>query len=202
MSLCSRYPITFLRTRKFGSGPSSVTASFATAIVAAGCGDDEETAYCVDENDEVVGQAPRGEAYARRLRHRCVFILARDPDDRIFVHRRTAQKLVFPSMYDMFVGGVVGAGESYQEAALREAHARGRSPQPALALVWLAEGKVRAAAAAIKAALDEGLAQIKEIPVLTVSAKTGKGIDQLLGAAASARRASRIGPLEALRVCG
>ena len=35
----------------------------------------------------------------------------------------------------------------------------------------------------IKAALEEGLAQIKEVPVLTVSAKTGKGIDQLLGAA-------------------
>ena len=34
----------------------------------------------------------------------------------------------------------------------------------------------------IKAALEEGLAQIKNIPVLTVSAKTGKGIDQLLGA--------------------
>ena len=35
----------------------------------------------------------------------------------------------------------------------------------------------------IKAALEEGLAQIKNIPVLTVSAKTGKGIDQLLAAA-------------------
>jgi len=35
----------------------------------------------------------------------------------------------------------------------------------------------------IKAALEEGLSQIKAIPVLTVSAKTGKGIDQLLGAA-------------------
>jgi len=35
----------------------------------------------------------------------------------------------------------------------------------------------------IKAALEEGLAQIKGIPVLTVSAKTGKGIDQLLAAA-------------------
>ena len=35
----------------------------------------------------------------------------------------------------------------------------------------------------VKAALEEGLAQIKNIPVLTVSAKTGKGIDQLLGAA-------------------
>jgi GTP-binding protein len=39
----------------------------------------------------------------------------------------------------------------------------------------------------IKAALEEGLAQIKNIPVLTVSAKTGKGIDQLLGAAFALR---------------
>ena len=35
----------------------------------------------------------------------------------------------------------------------------------------------------VKAALEEGLAQLKGVPVLTVSAKTGKGIDQLLGAA-------------------
>ncbi|WP_434588206.1 NUDIX hydrolase [Streptomyces sp. A5-4] len=75
----------------------------------------------VDENDEVVGQAPRGEAYARGLRHRCVFVLARDGEGRYFVHRRTPVKLVFPSLYDMFVGGVVRAGESYDEAALREA---------------------------------------------------------------------------------
>ncbi|MBA2300904.1 MAG: hypothetical protein H0W22_09070 [Chloroflexi bacterium] len=41
------------------------------------------------------------------------------------------------------------------ETALREAHARGRSPQPALALVRLAEGKIKAAASAIKGALAE-----------------------------------------------
>ncbi|MFC6020049.1 NUDIX hydrolase [Plantactinospora solaniradicis] len=81
----------------------------------------DELLDIVDEYDRVVGQAPRGEAYARRLRHRCVFVLARNPAGRIFVHRRTAEKLVFPSRYDMFVGGVVGAGESYDEAALREA---------------------------------------------------------------------------------
>ncbi|MFB6980624.1 NUDIX domain-containing protein [Streptomyces scopuliridis] len=75
----------------------------------------------VDENDRVVGRAPRGEVYARGLRHRAVFVLARDAEDRIFVHRRTPVKLIFPSLYDMFVGGVVGAGESYDEAALREA---------------------------------------------------------------------------------
>lgn len=81
----------------------------------------EEILAVVDEHDRVVGQAPRGEVYARGLRHRCVFIQARDAEGRIFVHRRTATKLVFPSLHDMFVGGVVGAGESYDEAALREA---------------------------------------------------------------------------------
>lgn len=81
----------------------------------------DEILDIVDENDEVVGQATRGEATARGLRHRCAFIEARDADGRIFVHRRTATKLVFPSHYDMFVGGVLGAGETYDEAALREA---------------------------------------------------------------------------------
>jgi class 3 adenylate cyclase len=41
------------------------------------------------------------------------------------------------------------------EAALREAHARGRNPQPALALIRLAEGKVKAAQAAIDAAVED-----------------------------------------------
>ncbi|GGV67614.1 MULTISPECIES: NUDIX domain-containing protein [Streptomyces] len=81
----------------------------------------DEIIDIVDEQDRVVGQAPRGEAYAKGLRHRCVFVQARDAAGRVFVHRRTATKLVFPSLYDMFVGGVVGAGESYDEAALREA---------------------------------------------------------------------------------
>ena len=81
----------------------------------------EELLDIVDEEDRVIGQAPRGEAYARGLRHRCVFVFVRDSAGRIFVHRRTPGKLVFPSLHDMFVGGVVGAGESYDDAALREA---------------------------------------------------------------------------------
>ncbi|GAA3142345.1 hypothetical protein GCM10017687_68940 [Streptomyces echinatus] len=81
----------------------------------------DEILDIVDEHDRVVDRRPRGEAYARGLRHRCVFIQARDAAGRLFVHRRTATKLVFPALYDMFVGGVVGAGESYDEAALREA---------------------------------------------------------------------------------
>jgi isopentenyldiphosphate isomerase len=81
----------------------------------------DELVDVVDERDRVVGQATRGEAYARRLRHRCVFVLVRDAADRVLVHRRSPHKLVFPLLYDMFLGGVVGAGESYDHAARREA---------------------------------------------------------------------------------
>jgi GTP-binding protein len=41
----------------------------------------------------------------------------------------------------------------------------------------------------IKAALDEGLSQLKGVPLLTVSAKTGKGIDPILKAAFELREA-------------
>jgi GTP-binding protein len=41
----------------------------------------------------------------------------------------------------------------------------------------------------VKKALDEGLAQVKGVPLLTVSAATGKGIDQLLAAAFETREA-------------
>ncbi|MBQ0854514.1 NUDIX domain-containing protein [Streptomyces sp. BH-SS-21] len=81
----------------------------------------DEILDVVDEHDEVVGRARRGDVYARGMRHRCAFIQVTDAQGRLFVHRRTSTKLVFPSLYDMFVGGVVGAGESYDEAALREA---------------------------------------------------------------------------------
>lgn len=81
----------------------------------------DEVLDIVDENDQVIGQSRRGEAYAAGLRHRAVFVQVRDAENRLFVHRRTSTKLIFPSLYDMFVGGVVSAGESYDEAARREA---------------------------------------------------------------------------------
>jgi GTP-binding protein len=41
----------------------------------------------------------------------------------------------------------------------------------------------------VKAALEEGLAQVKGLPLLTISAETGKGIDQLLQVAFETREA-------------
>ncbi|MFG2982577.1 NUDIX domain-containing protein [Streptomyces sp. NPDC048258] len=103
----------------------------------------DEVLDVVDRDDRVTGQAARGEVYARGLIHRCVFVQARDARGRIFVHRRTASKLVFPSHYDMFVGGVLGAGESYEEAALREAEEElgvHGLPQPVPLFKFLYEG--------------------------------------------------------------
>jgi isopentenyldiphosphate isomerase len=81
----------------------------------------DEILDVVTADDEVVGQARRADVYARKHIHRCVFVLVRDAAGRIFVHRRTDTKLTYPGRYDVFVGGVVGTGETYDEAALREA---------------------------------------------------------------------------------
>ncbi|MFC5647387.1 NUDIX hydrolase [Kitasatospora cinereorecta] len=81
----------------------------------------EELLDVVDAQDRVIGTATRPEVYRDGLIHRCVFILVRDPQGRIFTHRRSDTKLFAPSAYDCFVGGVVASGESYAEAAVREA---------------------------------------------------------------------------------
>ncbi|KQM18751.1 ribosome biogenesis GTPase Der [Novosphingobium sp. Leaf2] len=51
----------------------------------------------------------------------------------------------------------------------------------------------------IRAALDEGLAQVRGVPLLAVSARTGKGLDELIGAGFTIREAwSRRVPTAAL----
>lgn len=74
----------------------------------------------VDADDRVIGCAPRRDVRARNLLHRGVGVLCLNGDGLVYVHRRTATKDVFPGLYDMFVGGVVGRGEDYDSAARRE----------------------------------------------------------------------------------
>jgi isopentenyldiphosphate isomerase len=80
----------------------------------------EEIVDVVDEEDRVVGQAPRSEVRARKLWHRGTSILVRNSSGEIYVHRRTDSKDVWPGVYDFFVGGMVAAGESYEQGAVRE----------------------------------------------------------------------------------
>jgi isopentenyldiphosphate isomerase len=74
----------------------------------------------VDEGDRIVATVTRGEVRARNLRHRCVFVLVRRSDGRVLVQQRSPAKDVWPSAWDVGVGGVVVSGEGWDEAARRE----------------------------------------------------------------------------------
>lgn len=80
----------------------------------------DELVDWVDEDDRVIGQVTRARMRAENLLHRCIAVLCCDSAGRVYCHRRSPTKDVFPGLYDVFVGGVVGAGESYDAAALRE----------------------------------------------------------------------------------
>ena len=80
----------------------------------------DELVDVVDEFDNVIQVVPRRVMRADRLRHRAVFIAVVDGAGRLLVHRRSPHKDVWPSWCDIAVGGVVGAGENYIDAAHRE----------------------------------------------------------------------------------
>ncbi|HMI90965.1 MAG TPA: NUDIX domain-containing protein [Polyangiales bacterium] len=80
----------------------------------------DELVDWVDEDDRVIGQVTRARMRAENLLHRCIAVLCCDSAGSVYAHRRSDAKDMFPGLYDMFVGGVVGAGESYDAAARRE----------------------------------------------------------------------------------
>ncbi len=80
----------------------------------------EEEVDVVDLQDTVIARATRRAMRSGKLRHRAVYILVFNSQGQLFVHQRTATKDVYPSHFDVAVGGVVGAGEQYEDAARRE----------------------------------------------------------------------------------
>lgn len=83
-------------------------------------GSAEEPVDLVDQNDVVIGVLTRREMRAQRARHRTVFIVVRSSAGDVLVHRRADHKDVWPGRWDLAAGGVVGSGEMYDEAAVRE----------------------------------------------------------------------------------
>ena len=75
----------------------------------------------IDDDGRVIGTVTRAEMRQRRLRHRCVYLLVFNRRGELFIHLRTATKDVFPAHWDVAVGGVLAAGESFDAGAVREA---------------------------------------------------------------------------------
>ncbi len=80
----------------------------------------DEIVAIVDEANNVAGSAPRWQMRAQSLIHRATYIVVTDPAGRLYVQKRTTTKDVYPGWWDPCTGGVVLAGESYEESAVRE----------------------------------------------------------------------------------
>lgn len=80
----------------------------------------EEMLPIVDERDRVIGTAPRSQVHAQNLRHRAVHLLLFDPQGRVYLQRRSANKDTFPLMWAASASGHVDPHESYDQAVVRE----------------------------------------------------------------------------------
>ena len=80
----------------------------------------EEIVTIVDEENNVVGSAPRSRMRVDGLPHRATYILVFNSEGLLFVQKRTTTKDIYPGYFDVATGGVVLSGESYETAALRE----------------------------------------------------------------------------------
>jgi 8-oxo-dGTP pyrophosphatase MutT (NUDIX family) len=81
---------------------------------------EDEIVLIVDADNKITGRAPRHEMRAKGLPHRACYILVFNSLGELFVQKRTMSKDIYPGYYDIATGGVVLAGETYEESARRE----------------------------------------------------------------------------------
>lgn len=74
----------------------------------------------VDDDNAVVDTVTRDEAHRKRLPHRTVMFFVFSPDGKILVTRRSMDKEFFKGYFSVILGGHVSAGESYEDALLKE----------------------------------------------------------------------------------
>jgi 8-oxo-dGTP pyrophosphatase MutT (NUDIX family) len=81
--------------------------------------DEQVARYDADGN--VVGTEARSVVYRDGLWHASTAVLVRSGDGRrVYLHRRSPEKMIYPGLYDCWAGGVLGPGETPDEAAVRE----------------------------------------------------------------------------------
>lgn len=80
----------------------------------------DELLDIVDQNDQVIGQRYRTEVYAQKLGFRVINAFLINNSNQIWIPRRSPNKKLFPLCWDTSVGGHVMAGETYEQAFVRE----------------------------------------------------------------------------------
>ncbi|WP_417909166.1 NUDIX hydrolase YfcD [Candidatus Electronema sp. PJ] len=80
----------------------------------------EEIVQLVDQDNQEIGVISRQLMREQRLTHRACYILVFNSAGELFIQKRTQSKDIYPGYWDVAAGGVVLAGESYEESAERE----------------------------------------------------------------------------------
>lgn len=80
----------------------------------------DELVDVIDDAGNTIAVVTRREMRARHLPHRCTYVLVFNAYGELFIHLRTANKDVYPSYWDVCIGGVLAAGESFEQGVQRE----------------------------------------------------------------------------------
>lgn len=80
----------------------------------------EEIVEIVDRDNNSIGAVSRRIMRQQGLIHRASYILVFNRSGELFLQKRTMSKDIYPGFWDLAAGGVVLAGESYEESAKRE----------------------------------------------------------------------------------
>jgi len=80
----------------------------------------EEIVQIVDRDNRVTSALPRHQMRSQGLIHRACYILVFNQQEELYVQKRTMIKDIYPGYWDVAAGGVVLAGESYEQSASRE----------------------------------------------------------------------------------
>ena len=75
----------------------------------------------MSEDDHPLGRVERAEAHAHALRHRSGIVFLCNAQRHVYLVERAASKQIFPGCYDSSASFHVAHGESYEQAAQREA---------------------------------------------------------------------------------
>lgn len=81
---------------------------------------DVEMVDWITYDGSVVASLPRYSIHKFNLLHRGIGAILMNQNGHIFVHKRSSKKRIFPSLYDMFIGGVSASSETPEQTFRRE----------------------------------------------------------------------------------
>ena len=80
----------------------------------------EEIEYVVGEKDDFIRKSTRKEVREKALLHRTARVIIMNGNELFLVQKRSANKDIYPSHWDIGVAGTVRESESYEGTAMRE----------------------------------------------------------------------------------